>query len=41
MRIDDVARMLLGTFVRPAEEASTEQPRVEAFAHDAAGWEPS
>ncbi len=30
MVIDDVARLLLGTFVRPAEETGTGQPRVEA-----------
>lgn len=30
MRIDDVRRIDLGTFVRPAEETGTGQPRVEA-----------
>ena len=30
MRIGDVRRILLGTFVRPAEETGTGQPRVEA-----------
>ncbi len=30
MRTDDIARLLLGTFVRPAEETGTGQPRVEA-----------
>ena len=30
MRIDDVARIELGTFVRPAEETGTGLPRVEA-----------
>jgi N-acyl homoserine lactone hydrolase len=30
MRVDDVARLPLGTFVRPAEETGTGQPRVEA-----------
>jgi len=30
MRIDDVRRLDLGTFVRPAEETGTGQPRVEA-----------
>lgn len=30
MRIDDVVRLDLGTFVRPAEETGTGQPRVEA-----------
>lgn len=30
MRIDDVARLDLGTFVRPAEETGTGSPRVEA-----------
>lgn len=30
MRTDDTARLLLGTFVRPAEETGTGQPRVEA-----------
>src|SRR6266545_7443256 len=30
MRADDIARVLLGTFVRPAEETGTGQPRVEA-----------
>ncbi len=30
MRTDDVTRILLGTFVRPAEETGTSQPRVEA-----------
>jgi N-acyl homoserine lactone hydrolase len=30
MRIDDVRRVDLGTFVRPAEETGTGQPRVEA-----------
>jgi N-acyl homoserine lactone hydrolase len=29
-RIDDVRRLLLGTFVRPPEETGTGQPRVEA-----------
>lgn len=29
MRIDDVARLKLGTFVRPAEETGTGSPRVE------------
>lgn len=29
MRIDDVARLELGTFVRPAEETDTGSPRVE------------
>lgn len=30
MRVDDITRMLLGTFVRPAEETGTGQSRVEA-----------
>ena len=30
MRTDDIARLLLGTFVRPAEETGTGWPRVEA-----------
>ena len=30
MRIDDVRRLDLGTFVRPAEETGTGEPRVEA-----------
>lgn len=30
MRIDDVRRLDLGTFVRPADETGTGQPRVEA-----------
>src|SRR5918995_1821317 len=30
MRIDDVRRIDLGTFVRPVEETGTGQPRVEA-----------
>ena len=30
MRLDDVVRLELGTFVRPAEETGTERPRVEA-----------
>ena len=30
MRIDDVRRLDLGTFVRPAEETGTGRPRVEA-----------
>ena len=30
MRIGDVRRILLGTFIRPAEETGTGQPRVEA-----------
>jgi N-acyl homoserine lactone hydrolase len=30
MRIDDVRRLDLGTFVRPAEETGTGQPRIEA-----------
>lgn len=30
MRIDDITRVLLGTFVRPAEETGTGRPRVEA-----------
>jgi glyoxylase-like metal-dependent hydrolase (beta-lactamase superfamily II) len=30
MRVDDVARLLLGTFVRPAEETTDGRPRVEA-----------
>ncbi len=30
MRADDVARLFLGSFVRPAEETETEKPRVEA-----------
>jgi N-acyl homoserine lactone hydrolase len=30
MRVDDVTRVLLGTFIRPAEETGTGQPRVEA-----------
>jgi N-acyl homoserine lactone hydrolase len=30
MRTDDVARVLLGTFVRPGEETTSGQPRVEA-----------
>ncbi|WP_109510347.1 MBL fold metallo-hydrolase [Nocardioides speluncae] len=30
MRVDDVARLDLGTFVRPAEETGTGSPRVEA-----------
>jgi N-acyl homoserine lactone hydrolase len=30
MRIDDVRRLDLGTFVRPAEESGTGRPRVEA-----------
>ncbi len=30
MRTDAVARLFLGTFVRPAEETATGQPRVEA-----------
>jgi N-acyl homoserine lactone hydrolase len=30
MRIGDVRRIVLGTFVRPAEETGTGQPRVEA-----------
>jgi len=30
VRIDDVARLLLGTFVRPEAETGTGQPRVEA-----------
>jgi N-acyl homoserine lactone hydrolase len=30
MRIDDVRRLDLGTFVRPSEETGTGQPRVEA-----------
>jgi N-acyl homoserine lactone hydrolase len=29
MRIDDVRRLDLGTFVRPAEETGTGQPRIE------------
>ncbi len=30
MHTDDIARLLLGTFVRPAEETGTGRPRVEA-----------
>jgi N-acyl homoserine lactone hydrolase len=30
MRISDVVRLMLGTFVRPAEETGTNAPRVEA-----------
>ncbi len=30
MRSNDIRRLLLGTFVRPAEEVGTEHPRVEA-----------
>ena len=30
MRVDDIARLLLGAFVRPAVETSDGQPRVEA-----------
>jgi N-acyl homoserine lactone hydrolase len=30
MRVDDVTRVLLGTFVRPADETGTGRPRVEA-----------
>ncbi len=30
MRVDDVARLPLGTFVRPGEETGTGRPRVEA-----------
>jgi N-acyl homoserine lactone hydrolase len=30
MRIDGIAKVLLGTFVRPAEETGTGRPRVEA-----------
>lgn len=30
MRIADISRLLLGTFVRPAEETDTRSPRVEA-----------
>lgn len=30
MRIQDVTRLLLGTFVRPAEETGTGEPRVDA-----------
>jgi N-acyl homoserine lactone hydrolase len=30
MRVQDVVRLDLGTFVRPAEETGTGQPRVEA-----------
>lgn len=30
MRVDDVVRLDLGTFVRPAEETGTAVPRVEA-----------
>ena len=30
MRVDDVIRLDLGTFVRPAEETGTGSPRVEA-----------
>jgi N-acyl homoserine lactone hydrolase len=30
MRVDDVRRLDLGTFVRPADETATGQPRVEA-----------
>jgi glyoxylase-like metal-dependent hydrolase (beta-lactamase superfamily II) len=30
MRIEDISRMLLGTFVRPSEETGTGRPRVEA-----------
>jgi len=30
MNVDDIARLFLGTFVRPAEETGTGRPRVEA-----------
>jgi len=42
MRVDDVHRLDLGTFVRPAEETGTGEPRVEAvygyLVHIDAGW---
>jgi glyoxylase-like metal-dependent hydrolase (beta-lactamase superfamily II) len=30
MRIEDISRMLLGTFVRPSQETGTGRPRIEA-----------
>jgi hypothetical protein len=43
VRIDDVRRIDLGTFVRPAQETETIlelDPRRIVFAHDAAVWVP-